>query len=148
MDSYRSLTYHFVFVTLNRGRVIPEMTRTALYGYLWGIMKKKNCHLYRINGMEDHLHIVCDVNPTIAVADFVRELKASSSKWMKESGQFPNFRRWGAGYGVFTYSKADRGRIVKYVKNQQVHHRKVDFKEEFQKILKEFGIAYDERYLT
>jgi putative transposase len=147
MDSYRSLTYHFVFGTLNHGKVIPEATRAALYGYIWGILQKKKCHLYRINGMEDHLHIVCEVNPTIAVADFVRDLKSYSSRWMKESGQFPDFCGWASGYGVFSYSKTERGRIVNYVKNQQEHHKKVDYKEEFKKMLNEYGIDYDERYL-
>ena len=126
---------------------MPEANRSGLYGYIRGILQKKKCHLYRINGMEDHLHIVCEVNPTIAVAVFVRELKSSSSNWMKESGQFPDFRGWAAGYGVFSYSTAERATIVNYVKNQEEHHRKVDFKEEFRKLLDEFGIDFDERYL-
>ncbi|MDD4645197.1 MAG: IS200/IS605 family transposase [Bacteroidales bacterium] len=147
MDSYRSTTYHIVIVTKYRAKVIPDKESHHLYNYLWGILRNRNCHLYRINGIEDHIHIVCDIHPSIAVADLVKELKVASSKWMKHSGLFPDFCAWSPGYGVFTYSKADRSTVINYVKNQQIHHKRATFREEFRKILDDFGVAYDDRFL-
>ncbi len=131
-----------------RGKVIPESACKSLYGYIWGIIKKKGCLLYRINGVEDHLHIVCEIHPSISVADFMRDIKTSSSKWMKESGLFPGFRGWSAGYGIFSYAKSDRNTVINYVIKQKEHHRRVDPREEFRRLLDEFGVTYDERYLT
>lgn len=147
MDSYRNLTYQIVIGTKNREKAIPEQVSNQLYRYLWGLMKKKQCHLFRINGIEDHLHLVCDVHPSLAIADLVKDLKVSSSKWMKESSLFPDFRGWAAGYGLFSYSKADRPKVIQYVRNQKIHHQRVDYKEEFRKLLDDFGIDYDERFL-
>ncbi len=147
MDSYRSLTYHIVIGTHRRQRTVPAEASKALYNYIWEIMKKRLCHLYRINGVEDHIHIVCEIHPSIAVADLVRDVKMLSSRWMKNCGLFPDFEGWTAGYGVFSYAKSDRNRIINYVRNQQVHHQRIDYRAEFRKLLEEFGIDYDERYL-
>jgi putative transposase len=147
MDSYRSLTYHIVFATHRRARSIPDGSSKVLYNYLWGFLKKNRCHLYRINGIEDHIHIVCEIHPSLAISDVMRRMKASSSKWMKDSGLFPEFQGWSAGYGVFSYSKSDRPRIVNYVTNQKTHHRKSCFRQELIKILNDQGVAYDERFL-
>jgi len=147
MDSYRSLTYQIVIATYKRHRTLPEEASHALYEYIWRIMKKRHCYPYRINGIEDHVHIVCEIHPSVAVSDLVRDLKMLSSKWMKDSGLFPDFKGWSAGYGVFTYSRHERSKIINYVRNQQVHHRKEDYRTEIRKILDEFGVGYDEQYL-
>ncbi len=102
--------------------------------------------MYRINGVENHLHILTDIHPSIALADFMRDIKVSTSMWMKESGLFPTFNGWAEGYGAFTYSYMDLGRLVEYVKNQKEHHKKRTFEEEYRMLLMEFGIKIDERY--
>jgi REP element-mobilizing transposase RayT len=117
-----------------------------LYSYITGIIKNKNSHLYRINGVENHLHILTDMHPSIAPADFMREVKASSSLWMKNSTLFPLFIGWEEGYGSFTCSFKDLSRLIEYIKNQQEHHKKVTFEEEYRKILLESGITPDEKY--
>ena len=117
-----------------------------LYEYITGIIKNKNRHLYRINGVENHLHILTDLHPSIALADFVREIKVSSSMWMKNSGLFPSFRGWAEGYGSFTCSHMDMDRLIDYVKSQQEHHRKKTFEDEYRNLLLESGITIDERY--
>jgi REP element-mobilizing transposase RayT len=117
-----------------------------LYGYITGIIKNKNSHLYRINGIENHLHILTDMHPSIAPADFMREIKASSSLWMKNSTLFPLFIGWEEGYGSFTCSYKDLSNLIEYIKNQEEHHKKVTFEEEYRKILLESGITPDEKY--
>jgi REP element-mobilizing transposase RayT len=117
-----------------------------LYGYITGIIKNKNSHLYRINGIENRLHILTDMHPSIAPADFMREIKASSSLWMKNSTLFPLFIGWEEGYGSFTCSYKDLSNLIEYIKNQEEHHKKVTFEEEYRKILLESGITPDEKY--
>ena len=110
-------------------------------------MKSKCSHMYRINGVENHLHILTDIqHPSIVLADFMREIKASSSLWMKNIGYFPSFTGWAEGYGAFTCSYMDLGRLIDYVKRQKEHHTKKTFEEEYRSLLLESGLEIDERY--
>jgi REP element-mobilizing transposase RayT len=111
-----------------------------------GVIKNKNCFLYRINGIENHIHILSDLHPSIALADFMCDIKASSSLWLKQSGKFPNFEGWADGYAALTYSWRDKAMIVNYIKNQQEHHKKESFKDELRRLLNEHGIEIDEKY--
>jgi REP element-mobilizing transposase RayT len=146
MSSYRQLIYHLVFRTKDSLPTIKQEYVDELYAYITGIIKHKNSHLYRINGVENHLHILTDLHPSIALADFMREIKVSTSLWMKNSGHFPAFKGWAEGYGSFSCSYMDMGRLIDYIKNQQVHHNKKTFEEEYIIILKESGVTFDERY--
>jgi len=92
------------------------------------------------------LHILTDVHPSISIADFVREIKVSSSLWIKNSKLFPSFKGWSEGYGSFTCSHMDLGRLIDYIKGQQEHHCKKTFEEEYRSLLRESGITIDERY--
>ena len=146
MSSYRQHLYHLVFRTKDSLPTIKQDHVNELYAYMTGIIKHKNSHLYRINGVENHLHILTDIHPSIAPADFMREVKASSSLWMKSSGLFPAFKGWAVGYGSFTCSYMDMDRLIDYVKNQQEHHKKITFEEEYRILLQEYGIIPDERF--
>jgi len=146
MSSYRQIIYQIVFGTKDREPSLNELHSEELYKYIWGITKQKNCHLYRINGVEDHIHIVSDLHPSIALADFIKDIKIPSGKWMKESGKFPLFNGWQDGYGAFTYSIKDRDNLINYVKNQKEHHKKETFADEFKRILKEHEIEFNEKY--
>jgi len=118
-----------------------------LFKYLWGILKNKNCHLYRINGVEDHIHIITHLHPTIALSSLIKDMKIASSIWIKKENIFPDFNGWQDGYGAFTYSINDKDRLIEYVKNQREHHKMKSFKEEYTELLKEHGIEFDEKYL-
>jgi REP element-mobilizing transposase RayT len=117
-----------------------------LYSYITGILKNNNSHLYRINGVENHIHLLTDMHPSIAPANLVRDIKASSSLWMKKTKLFPTFSGWSEGYGSFTCSYSDLDRLIEYIKNQQEHHKKITFEEEYRRILLEAGIIPDERF--
>ncbi|GHT76110.1 transposase [Bacteroidia bacterium] len=119
-----------------------------MYKYIWGIIDHKKGTLYRINGIADHIHILSDLHPTIALADYIKDIKVSSSLWMKKSSDFPNFKGWEEGYSAFTYSFKDKTTLINYIKNQQEHHKKESSKDELIRILKEYGIDFDERYLS
>jgi len=110
-------------------------------------MKNKKCHLYRINGVEDHIHILTDLHPTIALSGLVKDIKVASTKMIKEEGLITNFLGWQVGYGAFTYSMSAKNHLIEYIKNQEAHHQKVTFKEEYIGLLKEHNIEYDEKYL-
>ena len=146
MSSYRQHLYHLVFRTKQSMPPIKQDHVNELYAYITGIVKHKNSHLYRINGIENHLHILTDMHPSIAPADFMRDVKASSSLWMKNSELFPQFIGWEEGYGSFTCSYSDANRLIEYIKNQQEHHKRVTFEEEYLKILVESGITPDEKF--
>jgi REP element-mobilizing transposase RayT len=146
MSSYRQILYHLVFRTKDNRKTIVYEHSKELYAYIMGIIKNKNCFLYRINGMEDHIHILCDLHPTIALADYMRDIKTSSSIWLKQSGKFPGFAGWADGYAAFTYGWKDKDMIVNYIKNQQEHHKTETFEEELRRLLTEFGIILNENY--
>jgi putative transposase len=146
MSSYRKILYHIVFRTKDSRKTITQEHARGLYAYIMGFIKNKKGFLYRINGMEEHIHILCDLHPSIALADFMRDMKSISSGWMKETGKFSEFKGWADGYAAFTYAWKDKDMIVNYIKNQQEHHKNETFEEELKRLLEEFGIEYDEKY--
>ena len=146
MSSFRQILYHIVFRTKNNAKTILLSESEELYRYIWGIIKNKKGNLLRINGMEDHIHILSDLPPTIALADYVREIKGSSSHWFKGNPKFPTFDGWADGYAALTYTWRDKDMIVDYIKNQRTHHKQTDFVTEYRKLLEEHGVAIDERY--
>ena len=147
MSSYRQILYHLTFHTRNSEKVLHNSGNEELFKYIWGVIKNKKCRLYRINGVEDHIHIICDLHPSIALADLVKDIKVSSSIWIKGRGIYPLFSNWAESYGAFTLSIREKDTIIKYVMNQQEHHKRENFREEFIKLLKENGVDYDEKYL-
>jgi REP element-mobilizing transposase RayT len=146
VSAYRQILYHLVFRTKGSVKAINQNYAKDLYKYIFGIIKNKNCKLFQINGMEEHIHILTDLHPSIALADFIRDIKVSSSKWIKESGFFPYFKGWGIKYGAFTYSYKERDNLIEYIKNQQEHHKKESFHDEIVRLFKEYGIDLDEKW--
>ncbi|MDR3198328.1 MAG: IS200/IS605 family transposase [Planctomycetaceae bacterium] len=143
--SYVQLLYHIIIRTKANHTVIPLEYSEELYRYIGGMIKNKNGLLYRINGMEDHLHIFTSIHPAIAVSDFMRELKAETSKMMKRTRGFENFTAWSEGYAALTYGLKDKEMIISYIKNQREHHKTVSFREEYDKFIREMGYTPDER---
>ena len=99
--------------------------------------------MYRINGVEDHLHIATHIHPSIALSSLVKDVKLASSDYLKENRIFNKFRGWQDGYGAFTYSIIEKNRVIEYIKNQEEHHKKKTFKEEYIELLEEHGIEFD-----
>jgi REP element-mobilizing transposase RayT len=146
MSSYRQILYHLVFRTKSGGKTIDPQHSKELFAFIAGIIKNNKSFLYQINGMEDHLHILCDLHPSIALADFMRDIKTSSSIWLKRSGSFKDFQGWADGYAAFTYAWRDKNMIVNYIKNQQLHHLAMSYEDELRKLLAEHGVEVYERF--
>jgi len=125
---------------------MSKTSRTNLFRYISGVLENKKCHLYRINGVEDHLHIFTHINPSVALADLVKDIKLSTSDWIKTQKVFPKFPGWQKGYGAFTAAKHDKDRIIAYIMNQEEHHQKSSFKEELKELLLEAGIQFNDKF--
>ena len=132
--SYTQILYHIVLRTKRSEKSISQNNVSSLYKYIWGIIKNKNGKLYRINGMEDHIHILSDLHPSVSLADYIKSIKVATSLWMKQSNDFPLFREWSKGYAAFTYSFSEKDRITAYIKNQQEHHRDENTEEEMKRL--------------
>jgi putative transposase len=147
MSTYTQTSHQLVFSTKRRLPVLAKSGRDALYRYTYGILENKKCHVYRIGGVEDHIHILTSIHPSIALADLLRDLKTSMTGWIKDSGVFPGFPGWQDGYGGFAVSVDHRSNLIDYIMNQEEHHRHETSLEEFRRLLRENGIEFDERYL-
>ena len=138
--SHICLTYHIVWRTRCSQPALSEAHERDLYAYIFGICKHKNCRLYRLNSMPDHVHMCVEVHPSIALSEFVRVVKQESSKWLKEHRrEFPLFEGWAEGYAAFTYSALERPNVIAYIKGQKEHHRHRTFREEYEHWLTEMG---------
>lgn len=147
MSTYTQILYQIVYSTKYRNKTLDKCNRDELYSYMWGILKNKNCFVYKIGGIEDHIHIITHIHPSIALASLVKDLKTSSSDYIKKNNLFDNFSGWQSGYGAFTYSQEAKENLIRYVNNQEIHHRTITFKEEIIDSLNEHHIEFDEQYL-
>jgi REP element-mobilizing transposase RayT len=147
MSRYTQIYYHIVFATRDRAPVLLQSGREPLFRHVWGIIRKRKGHLYRINGTLDHVHILTSLHPTVSLADFVKEVKAGSSYWVKRNNLFPDFSHWQDGYGAFTHSSQDKDRLIEYIIRQADHHKSVSFGDELRAMLIEAGVEFDERHL-
>ncbi|MEI8224653.1 MAG: IS200/IS605 family transposase [Bacteroidota bacterium] len=148
MSTYTQILYQIVFSTFKREETLTPFNRQELFRYIAGILQNKKCHLYRINGVYDHLHIVTHVHPSISLASLIKDIKLASSDHIKKSKLFPAFNGWQDGYGAFTYSFRDKDKLIEYVKNQEIHHQVKTSRDEFIELLDEHGIEFDEKYFV
>lgn len=146
-QSLSQLLVHVVFSTKNRERILLDEVRDELHAYIGGVINNLRGTLLAAGSVEDHIHL-CLAHPrTIAPSELIKEIKASSSKWLKEKDRkFENFY-WQSGYGIFSISPSHRNALEEYIKNQREHHRVVTFQEEYRKLLEKYGIPYDEKYV-
>ena len=143
--SYTQLIYHSIIRTKASKPTLSLEHSNELYRYIWGIINNKNGMLYRVNGVEDHIHILFSLHPTIAMSDFMRELKVETSKMLKRTAGFEQFTAWGEGYAALTCSLRDKDVLINYIKQQREHHKTFSFREEYMVFLKEMGLELDER---
>lgn len=135
---------HVVFATKHRKRTIPMEKRKILYAYIYKILQNHNCYTYRINGFVDHVHILFDLNPTIALADLIRDIKRSTTLMLRNDEQFPDFESWGSGYFAGSVGKAELQSVLDYVLHQEKHHtiENKDFMTEMQWMVEYHGLQW------
>jgi len=144
--SYVQLFIHAVVRTYKSEKTLPtDECRKLMYREIWSVIKNKRGHLYRINSVEDHVHILFTMPPTVSLSDFMKAIKGSSSKLIKSAEGFEKFRGWGEGYAALSWNLRNKDIIIKYIINQQKHHKKITFKDEYLSFIKEMGCEFDER---
>ncbi len=131
---------HLVFSTKNRSKVIPKAIQPRLWGYLASIGRNHGMTISEIGGVEDHVHLLFHLPPSLALARAVTLFKSNSSKWMNESVR--KFA-WQEGYGAFSVSASNLPAVVKYIQDQEIHHRKISFEDEYLALLKKHNVEFD-----
>ena len=145
--SYTRCLYHIIFRTKYSEQTIPIGPDELLYRYIGGIIGNKNCVVYNINGMPDHIHICASLAANISLSDFVRDIKRSSSAWLKENGSlFPYFRGWAAEFAGLSYGSEALPNLINYIGNPKLHHTRISFKDELKSLLDNENVPYDDRY--
>ncbi len=147
MSTHTQILYHIVFATKNRKPTIEKSQKKRLFGYIFQVLTNKKCHLYRINGVEDHIHILTHIHPSISISTLVKDIKVSTSIFIKKELIFKNFDGWQEGYGAFSEAIKSKDRLINYVKNQENHHEKKSFFDEYKALLEEHEIVFDEKFL-
>jgi REP element-mobilizing transposase RayT len=146
-QSLARLHIHLVFSTKNREPFIADSVRDSLHRYMATVLQNFGCPPVLINSVADHVHILFELGRTVALSAAVEEVKKSSSKWIKTQGaEFAAFA-WQAGYGAFAVSESNVTPVREYIADQQEHHRKKSFQEEYRSFLEGHRIAFDERYV-
>ncbi len=145
--TFSKLYAHVVFSVRNRQKLLRKSFQPELYKYIAGIVENKGQKLIRINGTDDHLHLLISYNPIIAVSDLVRDIKANSSKLINERKLVPGRFEWQEGYSIFSCDYRNLDGITSYIEQQEEHHRKRTFREEYIDFLKSYDIDYNEKYV-
>ena len=146
-QSLAHLHVHLVFSTKNRERIITDVVRVPLHGYMATVLKNLGCAPVLINSVEDHAHLLFDLSRTVAISRAVEDVKKASSKLIKTQGpEFLDFA-WQAGYGAFAVSESNVDAVREYIANQREHHSRKTFQQEYIQFLERHQIAFDERYL-
>ena len=145
-QSLSKILVHLIFSTKHREPLIPDAIRPRLHAYLVGILDNLNSPSLQTGGVSDHIHILSTLSRTISIAELLEQIKKSSSKWMKIEGGVEQFA-WQSGYGAFSIGESQVEDVIQYIQNQEEHHRKITFQEEYRRFLARYKIAYDERYV-
>ena len=145
--TFSQIYIQIVFAVKGRQNLIHDSWKNDLHKYIAGIIKGKNQKPIIVNGMPDHIHAFVGLRPAMAIADLARDIKNNSSNFINDHQFVKGKFAWQEGYGAFSYSHSHIGNVYDYVLNQEKHHKKKTFKEEYIGFLKKFEIEYDERYL-
>lgn len=135
---------HFVFGTKNRKATLDKEKRKDLYKYIYGVLNNLNCSLIRINGTEDHIHILAEISPTISISEIMKKVKQSSSHWIKETWLFPSFEGWSKGYFAVSISPKDKEICRQYIINQEEHHKNKGYIDEMKFLIEDLGLLWYE----
>ncbi|MFC2130157.1 IS200/IS605 family transposase [Bacteroidota bacterium] len=146
-NTYTQIFIHSIFVVKGRQNLIPSDKKEELNKYITGIIQNKEHKLYIINGMPDHIHILFGLNPNESLSSLMKEVKRVSSLFINQNRWVTGKFEWQPGYGAFSYSKSQTAKVYKYIENQENHHKRVTFKEEYIELLKKFEIEYDDKFI-
>lgn len=146
-NTYSQIYIQVVFAVQGRVSLIEREWKDELYKYITGIVKNHNQKLLAIGGVANHVHILLNIKPNIALSDLVRDIKANSSRFVNEKRLVKGKFSWQEGFGAFSYSISQLDDVIRYIQNQEDDHRETSFKDEYLKYLKRFDIEFDENYI-
>ncbi|MFO7789983.1 MAG: IS200/IS605 family transposase [Bacteroidales bacterium] len=146
-NSFTQAYVHYIWTVKGRRNFLIQEYNDELQKYITGLVQNRNCKMLAINNMPDHVHMFVGQHPSYSIAKIAQEIKSVSSKFINEKKWYRYQFNWQSGYGAFTYSHSQVDNVVKYIINQQHHHKKRTFRVEYIEFLKKFGIEYDEEYL-
>lgn len=146
-NTYYQIYLQLVFAVKYRKAVIHDSWKQTLFGVIGHLINETGCKNLIVNGVEDHVHCLIALKPVVSVSELMKTVKAKSSKYINDHSLTPERFEWQEGYGVFSYSRSQVDRVFKYIQNQERHHQRHVFRSEYQKLLKEFDISYDEKYI-
>lgn len=145
-NTYTKLYVQIVFAVKYRKAVLDREWRSHLFARMGTIINEQGCKTIIINGVEDHVHVFLIITPSTSISKIVQMIKSSSSKWINDNNLTKNRFEWQTGFGAFTYAQSQTERVFKYIENQEEHHKKKRFLEEYKQLMKKFEIEYDEKY--
>ena len=146
-NSYNQVYIQAVFAVKYRRAVLHKDWRNDIFAVIGNLINETGCKTIIVNGVEDHVHCFFGLKPTVSISELMKTIKAKSSKYINENRYLLNRFEWQIGYGVFSYSHSQVKDVYKYIENQEIHHAKKSFKKEYEKLLKDFDVEYDEQYL-
>lgn len=146
-NTFTQIHLHLVFGVQNRASLISPEWEARLYKYITGIIQNNGHKLLIINGMPDHIHILIGMRPTQSLSELMQDIKGNSSKWINENKLVKGKFSWQQGYGAFSYDKSQIPKLINYINTQKNHHKKVSFIEEYKRVLDDFGVSFDEKYI-
>ncbi|MCF8219480.1 MAG: IS200/IS605 family transposase [Bacteroidales bacterium] len=146
-NTYTQINIHVIFAVYRKENIIPKAYRNELFKYISGILNNNKQYSLAVNGYKDHVHLFFELHPTINLSDIVRIVKTNSSKWINQKGFMKGKFEWQNGYGAFSYSRSQRDNVIKYITNQEDHHKKKSFKDEYFELLEKFQIEFDNHYV-
>jgi REP element-mobilizing transposase RayT len=146
-NTFTQIHIQFIFAVQNRISQIASAWKNDLYKYITTVVQNNDHKVLAINGIPDHVHLLIGMRPTESISHLMQEVKSDSSIWVNNKNFTMGKFQWQEGYGAFSYSKSHLPDVIKYIQNQEVHHRKKSFIEEYKEMLDEFDIPYQERYI-
>ncbi len=146
-NTYSQMYVQVVIVVKFREALIQKAWKEELYKYITGIVTNKGQKMLRINGVENHIHMLVNIQPNMALSDLMRDIKANSTKWINEQDFCKHSFRWQEGFGAFTYSISQLDNVINYIDKQEERHKTKSFKSEYLSLLKNFEVDYKEEYL-
>ena len=145
--TFHKIYIQIVFSVRNRDKLIPKEKREILNKYITGIVENNNCKMLAVNTMPDHVHILIGLSPSVAISSLVKGIKLATADLIKKEGWLRIGFHWQSGYGAFSYSHKEILNVIKYIKEQDEHHRVKTFKEEYKEFLQKYEIEHNEKYL-
>lgn len=146
-NTFSQIYLQFVFAVKQRETLIPKEHKAELHKYITGLVHNRKAKMLAIHCMPDHTHLFAGFKPTILISDFIKEVKVESNEFINDKNWVKGKFNWQEGYGVFSYSHSQIGTVINYIINQEIHHRKKSFKEEYHELLRKFEIPFEEKYL-